>query len=118
MIEGRGRQIGPDLTMIGHSQSAGRVLESILDPSKEIAPLFTLWTITTRDGQHIDGMLLRRDGQQNEVYVDASGIDTTVKEPTVADRKIRKESLMPSGLVHGLSDQELRDLVAFLVQIR
>lgn len=118
MIEGRGRQIGPDLTMIGHSQTQEHVLESILQPSKEIAPLFTLWTITTKSGKRIDGMLLRRDGQENEVYVDASGQETKVNEKDVVDRKMRSESLMPTGLVAGLSDQELRDLLAFLMQKR
>ena len=118
MIEGRGRSIGPDLTMIGHSQTREHVLESILQPSKEIAPLFTLWTITTKSGQRIDGMLLRRDGQETEVYVDASGQETKVNEKDVIDRKMRSESLMPSGLVAGLSDQELRDVLAFLMQKR
>jgi len=57
-----------------------------------------MWSITTRDGKRIDGMLLRRDGQQNEVYVDASGRQTKVQEPTIADRKIARIPL-PSGLV-------------------
>ena len=118
MIEGRGRAIGPDLTMIGHSQTSEHVLESILQPSKEIAPLYTLWTITTKSGQRIDGMLLRRDGQETEVYVDAAGQETKVDEKNVIDRKLRSESLMPSGLVAALTDQELRDLLAFLMQKR
>jgi hypothetical protein len=118
MIEGRGHVIGPDLTMIGHSQGAEHVLESILDPSKEVAPLFTLWTITVKSGQRVDGMLLRRDGQSNEVYVDATGQETKVKETDVVDRKMHTESLMPTGLVGALTDQELRDLIAFLIQKR
>lgn len=118
MIEGRGHVIGPDLTMIGHSQTRDHVLESILQPSKEIAPLFTLWTLTTKSGKRIDGMLLRRDGQENEVYVDASGAETKVNEKDVIDRKMRSESLMPSGLAAGLTDQELRDVLAFLMEKR
>jgi len=118
MLEGRGRAIGPDLTMIGHSQTPEHVLESILEPSREIAPLYTMWTITTKSGQRVDGMLLRRDGQSDEVYVDASGHETHVAEPTVVDRFMRKESLMPTGLVEGMTDQELRDVVAVLMQKR
>jgi putative membrane-bound dehydrogenase-like protein len=117
-LEGRGRAIGPDLTMIGHSQTRQHVLESILEPSKEIAPLFTLWTITTKSGQKIDGMLLRRDGQQKEVYVDSAGVEIKVNEPDVVDRKVRSESLMPSGLAAGMTDQELRDVMALLMQKR
>jgi putative heme-binding domain-containing protein len=77
-----------------------------------------MWTITTKSGQRVDGMLLRRDGQSNEVYVDASGQETHVLESTVVDRFLRKESLMPSGLVQGMTDQELRDVVAVLMQKR
>jgi hypothetical protein len=118
MIEGRGRAVGPDLTMIGHSQSRQHVLESILDPSREIAPLFTLWTITTKSGQKIDAMLLRRDGQAMEIYVDSTGLETKIAEKDIADRKIRKESVMPTGLSQGLTDQELRDLLALLTMKR
>jgi putative membrane-bound dehydrogenase-like protein len=118
VLEGRGRAIGPDLTMIGHSQTRQHVLESILEPSKEIAPLFTLWTITTKSGQKIDGMLLRRDGQQKEVYVDSAGVEIKVAEPDVVDRKVRSESVMPSGLAAGMTEQELRDVMAVLLQKR
>ncbi|HWE03337.1 MAG TPA: PVC-type heme-binding CxxCH protein [Tepidisphaeraceae bacterium] len=118
VVEGRGRAIGPDLTMIGHSQTSQHVLESILDPSREIAPLFTMWSITKRSGDRIDAMLLRRDGQATEVYVDASGVEIKVKEKEIVDRKIRKESLMPNGLVQGMTDQELRDVTAMLLQKR
>jgi hypothetical protein len=118
MLDGRGRAIGPDLTMIGHSQTRDHVLESILQPSKEIAPLYTLWTIKTKKGETIDGMLLRRDGQSNEVYVDSNAQEIHVKESDVIDRKMRKESLMPEDLVNGMTDQELRDLIALLTQKR
>ena len=60
----------------------------------------------------------KRRGQQKEVYVDSAGQEITVPEPDVVDRKIRSESLMPSGLVQGMTDQELRDLVALLMQKR
>ena len=53
-----------------------------------------------------------------EVYVDASGQEMKVRESEITERKMRKESLMPSGLVQGLTDQELRDLIALLVQKR
>ena len=104
--------------MIGHSQLREHVLESILQPSREIAPLYAMWTIKTKNGQRVDGMLLRRDGQNNEVYVDASGKETHVQESDVAERIMRKESLMPSALVQAMTDQELRDVVAVLMEKR
>ena len=69
-------------------------------------------------GQKIDAMLLRRDGQATEVYVDATGVEMKVQEKDIIDRKIRRESLMPTGLVGGMTDGELRDVIALLVQKR
>ena len=41
-----------------------------------------------------------------------------VLEKDIVDRKIRKESIMPDGLIQSLTDQELRDLLALLIQKR
>jgi hypothetical protein len=63
-------------------------------------------------------MLLRRDGSAKEIYLDASGHETVIPESQIMERRIGKESLMAAGLVQALTDQELRDLVALLVQNR
>ncbi len=118
VIEGRGHVVGPDLTMIGHSQERRHILESILLPSREIAPLFTYWTIKLKSGRTFDGLLVRRNGQENEVWVDGSGQETVFHETDIIERTMRKESLMPSGLVAAMTDQELRDVVAYLTQKR
>jgi hypothetical protein len=117
-IEGRGQTIGPDLTMIGHSQTRTHVLESILQPSKEIAPLFATWRIKTRKGEIIDGMLRQRNGQNVEVYVSSDRQEHIVQLRDIVDRRLLPESIMPTGLVQGLTDQELRDLVAMLMEKR
>ena len=82
--------------MIGHSQTSQHVLESILDPSREIAPCLQCGR-SQKSGERIDAMLLRRDGQGMEVYTDATGVEIKVPEKEIVDRKIRKESLMPKG---------------------
>src|SRR5262249_14710640 len=40
-VDGRGAAIGPDLSYVGRSTSREKLIESILVPSKEIAPQFT-----------------------------------------------------------------------------
>src|SRR4029434_2421033 len=50
-FEGRGYQIGPDLTNIGRTMARERLVQSIVDPSREIAPMFTNWSILTKDGE-------------------------------------------------------------------
>src|SRR5207247_937332 len=39
-VDGRGGKIGPELSTIGRALSRERLIESILTPSKEIAPMY------------------------------------------------------------------------------
>ncbi len=117
MIQGRGKAVGPDLTMIGNSRTREHVLESILDPSKEIAPLYMPWTLTLKNGTELDAMLLSRVGN-TETFVDNTQKEYKLQSGDITDRVIRKVSIMPAGLVQSLTDQELRDLIAMLMQKR
>ena len=58
-------------------------------------------------------MLLRRDGQANEIYVDASGQEMKVTEPTIVDRKMRPESIMPTGF-EALPPDDLKALLEYV----
>src|SRR5262249_1444056 len=57
-VDGRGAAIGPDLSTIGKALSRDKLIESILAPSKEIAPQFTSWIIATKDGKTRTGMIV------------------------------------------------------------
>jgi putative membrane-bound dehydrogenase-like protein len=46
-IDGRGEAVGPDLSRIGAAMNREKLIESILEPSKEIAPAFVTWLVTT-----------------------------------------------------------------------
>src|SRR5262249_42881547 len=67
-IDGRGTAIGPDLSTIGTSLGRERLIESILLPSKEIAPQFTSWQIATRDGRLRTGMIVE-EGPNSTVTI-------------------------------------------------
>src|SRR5207244_789068 len=57
-IDGRGAAVGPDLSGIGRALNRDKLIESILAPSKEIAPQFVSWVITTRDGKVRTGVIV------------------------------------------------------------
>lgn len=44
------------------------------------------------------------------------GKERTFKKEEIEDSKQSKTSLMPSGLLNALTDVELRDLLAFLME--
>jgi putative heme-binding domain-containing protein len=120
-IEGRGRAIGPELSSIGGARDRRRLLESLVDPSREIAPQFVPWTIETSDGLVRTGVLVSETipvpGQQSAVqqqYVAPDGSMFLLNAEDVVRREPSRQSIMPSDVVHGLSDRELADLLAYL----
>ncbi|HEX4147992.1 MAG TPA: PVC-type heme-binding CxxCH protein, partial [Pirellulales bacterium] len=60
-IEGRGRSVGPEFTRTAGRLgiSHARLVESILFPSKEVAPGYVPWTIVLDDGRALTGIFHR-----------------------------------------------------------
>ena len=112
---GRGTRVGPDLTLIGSSISRDRLLENILQPSKELAPHYRPWVIVMENSlQHI-GIPLRRGGNA-EVYLGTDGKEIRLDKRKIEHKQVSQVSLMPAGLAHTLTLPELRDLLAFLME--
>jgi putative membrane-bound dehydrogenase-like protein len=113
-MDGRGGRIGPDLTVTPPALSRERLIESILLPSKEIAPLFVPWAIETTDGRALVGLLAFEGLMGEQTYVDPQGRPFTLKPLEIAARVPHAKSLMPDGLEKTLTVQEFRDLLAYL----
>ncbi len=112
-VDGRGADVGPDLSLIGRTEKRW-IVESILQPSAVVAPHFQAWKVDTIDGKSFTGLLVGTYLDES-VYVDARGDRKKVLARDVADITAAKESIMPDGLVDTLTDQEIRDLVAYLL---
>ncbi|HEY1785661.1 MAG TPA: PVC-type heme-binding CxxCH protein [Pirellulales bacterium] len=113
-MDGRGGQIGPDLSLVGRALERRRLIESILRPSKEIAPQFVSWTVETKDGQTLSGLLVGEAGDGVQTYVDVQGTKFSLLADAIEARSPQSRSLMPDGLERALTVQELRDLLAYL----
>lgn len=113
-FEGRGYQIGPDLTNIGRTMTRERLVQSIVDPSREIAPMFTNWSILTKDGEIKTGIHIGDEVDGRIKFADQNGRVFHVHPDDIDRRQESSQSVMPAGLAENLTAQELRDLVAFL----
>ena len=113
-VHGRGADIGPDLSDVGRRFDRRALLESILQPGKEISPRYAAWQVTLADGRSLVALLVGENGGKHR-YADAAGQVTEVDAAQVVDRKMLPLSIMPDGLVHAITDQELRDLLAYLI---
>lgn len=111
-VDGRGHDVGPDLSTIGQRERKF-ILESILQPGKEVAPHYQNWAVTTEDGKTRSGMLVHTN-LDDYTYVDEKGKRFTVNTRKVTDVKALPTSVMPEGLADTMTDQELRDLLAYL----
>jgi putative heme-binding domain-containing protein len=112
--EGRGYTIGPDLSPTGKALPSERLLESIVNPSKEIAPMFTNWTILKTDGELLTGIHIGDEVDGRIRFADQNGRVFHVHPNDIDQRKPSDKSVMPDSLADNLTPQELRDLLAFL----
>src|SRR5262249_19887298 len=60
-IAGKGIELGPDLDAIGKKYDRAKLLESILQPSLQIDPKYTVYIVETKAGQVLNGLLVKRD---------------------------------------------------------
>jgi putative heme-binding domain-containing protein len=111
---GRGGRIGPDLTHVGRDTSSERIIESILQPSNEIAPHYQPWLLTTTDGRTLVGLRIAEGDDGTEEYADTAGDRFTLKSDEIESREASPKSIMPDGLESSVSIADLRDLVTFL----
>ena len=114
-FDGRGEDVGPDLTAIGSQMTRSRLVQSILRPSDEIAPKYVPWLLETNDGRTFSAMSLGVSND-DETFLTTSGEKIELHRDEVVNRHLHNQSIMPSGIHKILSVQELRDLAAFLSQ--
>lgn len=113
---GRGNVVGPDLSLVARQGDRAAILRSILEPSREVAPQFYPSQVKLKDGSEFIGILLR--SSSTEVFRDLTGRERSFPQTDIVKRTELKTSLMPQGLVMSLTDEELRDLLAFLTSAR
>ncbi|MCB1227427.1 MAG: c-type cytochrome [Verrucomicrobiales bacterium] len=113
--EGRGGIVGPDLTFAHQQGDRAALLQSLLEPSREVAPQYYPTQVTLKDGTVFTGILLRAGGTSGkEYYRDITGSEQAFGKEQIQRREELKTSLMPGGLTSTLTDAEVRDLLAFL----
>lgn len=117
-IEDDGGQLGPDLSVIGRVANRDRIIDSILDPSKEIAPQFVQHTVTTKSGESYSGILVGQHANGTYTLLMNDGRGVVVPGSKVATHETSKVSLMPDELERGLTVEEFCDLLTFLLSLK
>jgi putative heme-binding domain-containing protein len=114
---GAGGNVGPDLTNLGKRFSMKDMLESIIDPSKTISDQYAATQFTLANGSSIIGRLTDQDNVSFSVSrnpYSPDQVEVIKKKDVVAMRYSPISSMLP-GLINSLNEEELKDLMAYLM---
>ncbi|MFM1800942.1 MAG: hypothetical protein RJA81_294, partial [Planctomycetota bacterium] len=112
-MESVGGNVGPALTGAFQSYSVEKLIESILEPSKELKEGYESYKVALKNGRVVSGIKVSQD-DKTLVLREASGQELRIDVAEIEEQARDSISLMPVGLVADLSRQELADLLAFL----
>jgi putative heme-binding domain-containing protein len=115
-VQRTGGRIGPDLTLIGRKYERATLLETILDPSKAIAPEYVSYIATLSDGRRFAGFIADRNDQEI-ILRDAQGknIHVPVEETELTPQT---KSMMPELVLRDITSQDAADLLAYLMTLK
>jgi putative heme-binding domain-containing protein len=111
-FRGQGGKVGPDLTEIGKKGRA-EIYRSMAAPSAAIEPDYTSYTVATKDGQVLVGVV-RAEGQDAIRVTDTNARSVVIPRDQLAQVRPSGTSIMPVGLAAMLGDAAARDIIAFL----
>ncbi|MEZ5387329.1 MAG: c-type cytochrome [Prosthecobacter sp.] len=116
-FNGDGGSIGPDLTGAGNRYTMRDLMENIVDPSKVISDQYDSHEITKKDGSIIIGRIVVEENGKVFIMTNpfAPNDHMAINESDIAKKGTRKISMMPPGLINSLNQDELLDLIAYLV---
>jgi putative heme-binding domain-containing protein len=115
-VGGEGTKIGPELDGIG-LRGSDRLLEDVLDPSRNVDQAFRSTLIQTSDGRSLSGLVLREEGAVL-VLADAQGKEQRVPLAEIDDRAVSPLSPMPANVADLVSEGDFYHLLEFLLSQR
>ncbi|MEZ4852552.1 MAG: c-type cytochrome, partial [Bacteroidia bacterium] len=114
-IQGNGGEVGPELTHIASVISREEILTSLIDPSARIAPGYGTVEVILKDDSKVIG-ILEKVSNTSITLNPPSGEPLEIKLKDIKERKN-----YPSGMFSMkdvISKEEIRDLVAYLVELK
>ncbi len=115
-LGGQGFALGPDLVTVKTSGKES-LLVNILDPNRQVAPNYLNYTVETKDGQTLSG-LIANESTASVTLRGPNGIENVVLRSNIGGLQSQGQSVMPEGLEAGLNPENFADLLEYLVTAR
>jgi putative heme-binding domain-containing protein len=117
VVDGFGKEVGPNLSEIGSKLSREAMLASILDPSAGISHNYENYSVLTESGQVIVGIKVSETDQEVVIRT-AEAIDRKIPAGDIELIKKSEKSIMPENLHHAFSQQGLIDIVQYMTTLK
>ncbi|MBO10138.1 MAG: hypothetical protein CMJ68_05190 [Planctomycetaceae bacterium] len=109
-----GGRIGPDLTGIGRRFSRIHLIESVLEPSRAMAPSYQTRVVVLESGRVLTGVKVAETPTELTLG-DKEGQLHKVAKSDIEEESVQRISTMPDGIDKRLTQQDFIDLIEFLV---
>ena len=116
MVNGKGGFIGSDLSLYGADENAGQIRRVILDPERNLPPQKKATTVVTHTGQKFTGMLKVEDNFSVSIQT-MDGDFHFFQKSQLTHIDLGSHSLMPVNYGSMLNDEQINDLVSYLLHV-
>ncbi|MBL8858896.1 MAG: ThuA domain-containing protein [Planctomycetes bacterium] len=113
VVNGTGTEVGPDLSSVALRLTQSELLTAILAPSAAITHGYGAVTLDMKDGTQIFGRVTN-ESETALTLIDTTGTARSIAREAVLARLASKISAMPDGLAATLTNEEFRDLFAYV----
>ncbi|SIR02845.1 DUF7133 domain-containing protein [Maribacter ulvicola] len=114
-VNGSGGEVGPKLDNIGNILDRQQLLEALIEPSVRLAPGYGTVTLTLKDGQKVQGVLIEENNK--EVLLRTSEAEPLrIPLMRIAKRENSMSAMPAMGRM--ISRRELRDLIEYLGSLK
>lgn len=114
-LYGEGGVIGPDLTGANRG-NLDYLLSNIIDPAAVVPRQFTVSVLALYSGRNVTGVVVAETDTTVTIQTDKEQLAIAVAD--IEDRLRTTSSLMPEGLLKPLNEEQVRDLIAFVMKRR
>ena len=112
VMYGQGKKVGPDLTG-SNRKNLDYLLENIFDPSALVAADFKVSILVLTDGRVITGVIVEQNDRTLTVQTQQERM--TILRTDIDETKPTSVSLMPDAVTQSLTEQQVRDLIGYLM---
>ena len=112
LLYGEGGKIGPDLTGSGRSELE-YLLENIFDPNAVVSADYQMSILTLKDGRVLTGVVAGETDKAVELRQTEGSV--AIGKDEIEKREVSPVSMMPEGLLLAFEEEQVRDLIAYLM---